>query len=208
MRASGDPQYRQGRISSPPDQAAFRTVMSGKGTSVPNWRPKDRTLPIASVGLRDISSMTVQLENWPDAVPMANGSESRSQNDDSQKRRFGNDDFETPLTARRKPAQNGFYPQGHYPLPSYGLPVWGRTPSRETAFLPRLALALGFVNVDHKSALFRTLEQRHGRDSIGSYPHCRLGMAASSCECRHPKTCLHAFAVARFAWRAGLRGSR
>ena len=72
----------------------------------------------------------------------------------------------------------------------------------------RVALALGFVNVDHKSALFRTLEQRHGRDPIGSYPHCRLGMAASSCECRHPKTCLHAFAVARFAWRAGLRGSR
>ena len=51
-------------------------------------------------------------------------------------------------------------------------------------------------------------EQGHGRDPIGSYPHCRLGMAASSCECRRPKTCLHAFAVARFAWRAGLRGSR
>jgi hypothetical protein len=44
--------------------------------------------------------------------------------------------------------------------------------------------------------------------SIGSYPHCRLDMAASPCGCRHPKTCLHAFAVASFAWRAGLRGSR
>ena len=104
----------QGRKCNPPDLAECRAVMIGERTSVPDGHAGGPRL-LGSVGLRDISSLTVQLENWPDAVPRPTVSELRflktaiHKNDDLER------DSETPLTARRKPAQNGFYPQG--PLP-------------------------------------------------------------------------------------------